>query len=89
MTRVDERQDTNTCLFYKTMGRLQQACNMYRYFDKIRQCESYWFGMFYKLTKFDKNRYIVYADDINMLGENLKTVRESAEIFIKASKDIG
>ena len=24
-----------------------------------------------------------------MLGENLQTVRENAEIFIKASKDIG
>ena len=25
----------------------------------------------------------------NMLGENLQTVRENVEIFIKASKDIG
>ena len=58
--RVDER----------TMGRLQEACNMYRYFDKIRQCEIVWFGMFYKLTKFDENLDIVYADD-NILGENL------------------
>ena len=32
---------------------------------------------------------LVYVDDINMLGENLQTVRENAEIFIKASKDIG
>ena len=31
---------------------------------------------------------LVYADDINRLGENLQTVRENAEIFIKASKDI-
>ena len=30
-----------------------------------------------------------YADDVNMLGENLQTVRENAEIFIKTSKDIG
>ena len=30
-----------------------------------------------------------YADDVNMLGENLQTIRENAEIFIKASKDIG
>ena len=30
-----------------------------------------------------------YADDFNMLRENLKTVRENTEIFIKASKGVG
>ena len=25
----------------------------------------------------------------NMLGENLQTIRENTEVFIKASKDIG
>ena len=35
-----------------------------------------------------KHQLLVYADDVNMLGENLQTVRENAEIFIKASKDI-
>ena len=30
-----------------------------------------------------------YADDVNMLGENLQTVREDTEIFVKAIKDIG
>ena len=36
-----------------------------------------------------KHQLLVYAGDVNMLGENLQTVRENAEIFIKASKDIG
>ena len=36
-----------------------------------------------------KYQLLVYADDVNMLGENLQTVRENAEIFIKASKEIG
>ena len=36
-----------------------------------------------------KHQLLVYADDVNMLGENLQTVRENTEIFIKASKDIG
>ena len=36
-----------------------------------------------------KHRLLVYADDVNMLRENLQTIRENAEIFIKASKDIG
>ena len=35
-----------------------------------------------------KYRLLVYADDVNMLGENLQTIRENTEIFIKASKDI-
>ena len=36
-----------------------------------------------------KYQLLVYADYVNMLGKNLQTVRENAEIFIKASKDIG
>ena len=36
-----------------------------------------------------KHQVLFYADDVNMLGENLQTVRENSEIFIKASKDIG
>ena len=36
-----------------------------------------------------KHQLLVYADYVNMLGENLQTVRENAEIFIKARKDIG
>ena len=36
-----------------------------------------------------KHQLLVYSDDVNMLGENLQTVRENAEIFIKASKEIG
>ena len=31
----------------------------------------------------------VYADEVNMLAENLQTIRENTEIFIKASKYIG
>ena len=33
-----------------------------------------------------KHQLLVYADDINMLGENLQTVRENTEILIKASQ---
>ena len=36
-----------------------------------------------------KYQLLVYADDVNMLGGNLQTVRENTEIFIKTSKDIG
>ena len=36
-----------------------------------------------------KHQLLAYADDVNMLGENLQTVREHVEIFIKAIKDIG
>ena len=35
-----------------------------------------------------KHQLLVYADEFNMLGENLQTMRENTEIFIKARKDI-
>ena len=35
-----------------------------------------------------KYKLLVYAHDVNMLGENLQTIRESTEIFIKASKEL-
>ena len=36
-----------------------------------------------------KYQLLVYADDVNMLGENFQTIRGNNEIFIKESKDIG
>ena len=36
-----------------------------------------------------KYQLLVYTDGVHMLGENLQTIRENTEIFIKASKDIG
>ena len=36
-----------------------------------------------------KHQLLVYADNVNVLGENVQTIRENAEIFIKTSKDIG
>ena len=35
-----------------------------------------------------KHQLLVYADDVNILGASLQTIRENTEIFIKASKDI-
>ena len=51
----------------------------------IRRVQEYRIG----LELNGKHQLLVYANDVNMLGENLQTVRENAEIFIKASKDIG
>ena len=39
--------------------------------------------------EFEKHHLLVYADDVNMLGKNLQTVRENTEMLIKASKDNG
>ena len=30
-----------------------------------------------------KHQMLVHADDVNMLGENLQTIRENTEIFMK------
>ncbi|KAJ4445386.1 hypothetical protein ANN_07191 [Periplaneta americana] len=35
------------------------------------------------------HQLLVYADDLNMLGENPQMIRENAEILVKASKAIG
>ena len=36
-----------------------------------------------------EHQLFVYADDVNILGENLQTVKKNTRIFIKVIKNIG
>ncbi|KAJ4436535.1 hypothetical protein ANN_16566 [Periplaneta americana] len=57
------------------------------------------FALEYAIRKVQDNRQgfelnrlhqlLVYADDVNMLGENPQTIRENAEILVEASKALG
>jgi hypothetical protein len=35
------------------------------------------------------HRLLAYADDVNLLGDNIDTVRKNTETLIDASKEVG
>jgi hypothetical protein len=35
------------------------------------------------------HQLLVYADDVNLLGDNVNTIKENTETLLEASRDIG
>jgi hypothetical protein len=40
-------------------------------------------------VRYDTHQLLVYADDINMLGGSVHSIKENAEALVAASKEIG
>jgi hypothetical protein len=36
-----------------------------------------------------KHQLLAYADDVNLLGDNIETIKKNTEAFSNASKEVG
>jgi hypothetical protein len=62
------------------MGTAFQLCLEYA----IRKVQENLWGL-----KLNGTQLLVYADDVNLLGDNIDTIKKNKEIVIDASKEVG
>jgi hypothetical protein len=46
------------------------------------------FVLEYAIRKVQENQLLAYADDVNLLGDNIDSIKKNTETFIDASKEI-
>jgi hypothetical protein len=51
----------------------------------IRKVQEYEVGLGFNGT----HQLLVYADDVNLLGDSINTIKENSETLLKAGRDIG
>jgi hypothetical protein len=62
--------------------------NTFFLYHKLKNYIVLEFGKYEQLQPSRQNLFLIYADNVNMLGESLHTIMENVEALVAASKEI-